>query len=47
MSEAVLVEDDYPLAGRPSLFSAIAGAEITPDTLFADTSAEIVAELLA
>jgi hypothetical protein len=47
LSEAVLQEDGYPLVGLPSLFSAIAGADIHPDTLLADTSAEIVAELLA
>jgi hypothetical protein len=46
LATAVLTEDDYPLAGLPSMFSAIAGTEITPDTLLADTSAEIVSELL-
>jgi hypothetical protein len=45
--EAVMIDDGFPLTGLPSLFSAIAGSELTPDTLLADTSAAIVAELLA
>jgi len=39
---AVLKEDDYPLPGLPSLLSAIGGVALTPDTLIADTAAEII-----
>jgi hypothetical protein len=42
---AVLRDDGYPLPGLPSLFSAIAGVDLTPDTLLADTAAEINAQL--
>ncbi|MCW2916958.1 MAG: hypothetical protein JWN52_5026 [Actinomycetia bacterium] len=35
-------EDPYPLPGLPGLFSAIAGAEITPDTLLHDVAAHVV-----
>jgi hypothetical protein len=42
---AVTIEDGYPLPGLPSLFSAIAGVELTADTLLADTAAEITSEL--
>jgi hypothetical protein len=45
LARAVLTEDDYPLPGLPSLFSAIAGTPVVPDTLLADTLAEIVREL--
>jgi hypothetical protein len=40
-----LPDDGYPLSGLPSLFSAIAGVELRPDTLLADTAAEINAQL--
>jgi hypothetical protein len=40
-----LPDDGYPLPGLPSLFSAIAGVELRPDTLLADTAAEINAQL--
>jgi hypothetical protein len=43
---AVLDDDDYPLAGLPALFSAIAGTPLAPDTLLADTAATVVAALL-
>ena len=33
--------DGYPLPGLPGLFSAIAGAEITPDTLLYDIAAHV------
>jgi len=39
---AALAEDGFPLPGLPSLFSAIAAAEIAPDTLLADTAAGVV-----
>jgi hypothetical protein len=45
LGAAVLIDDGYPLPGLPSLFSAIAGVELTPDTLLADTAAEINAQL--
>jgi hypothetical protein len=35
---AVLVDDGFPLPGLPSLFSALAGTRIVPDTLIADTA---------
>jgi hypothetical protein len=38
---AVLAEDGFALPGLPSLFSAIAGTEIRPDTLLADTAHEV------
>ena len=38
---AVLTDDGYQLPGLPSLVSAIAGTTLTPDTLIADTAAEI------
>ncbi|MFF5260409.1 hypothetical protein ACFY4C_15805 [Actinomadura viridis] len=38
-------KDRYPLPGLPGLFSAIAGAEIVPDTLLADVSARLTAAL--
>jgi hypothetical protein len=38
-------EDPYPLPGLPGLFSAIAGAEITPDTLLYDVAAHVAALL--
>jgi hypothetical protein len=37
----VLDDDGFALPGLPSLFSAIAGAPLTPDTLLADTAYEI------
>jgi hypothetical protein len=42
---AATFDDGYPLPGLPSLLGAIAGAPLTPDTLLADTAAEIVKEL--
>jgi hypothetical protein len=43
---AVLAEDGFALPGLPSLFSAIAGLDIQPDTLLADTAREVVAILM-
>jgi hypothetical protein len=45
IGEAALTEDGFALPGLVSLFSAIAGTELTPDTLLADTAAEIVTGL--
>jgi hypothetical protein len=42
---AVLDDDGYPLPGLPSLFTALAGAPVIPDTLLAATSQELVAAL--
>jgi hypothetical protein len=42
LCESALTEDGFALPGLPSLFSAIAGTTLTPDTLVADTAAEIV-----
>jgi len=42
---AVLDDDDYPLAGLPAVFGAIAGTPLAPDTLLADTAAMVVAAL--
>ena len=41
----VRVDDGYPLPGLPSLVSALAGVDITPDTLVADTVAALRAAL--
>ncbi len=38
---AALIDDGFVLPGMPSLFSALANAEILPDTLLADTANEI------
>jgi hypothetical protein len=38
---AVLVDDGFPLAGLPSLFSAVAGVTIRPTTIIADTAAAL------
>jgi hypothetical protein len=45
LGESVLAEDGFPLAGLPSLFSAIAGTWLTPDTLLYDTAIEIISIL--
>jgi hypothetical protein len=42
---AVLAEDRFPLPGLPSLFGAIAGATLAPDTLLAATQDAVVAHL--
>ncbi len=42
---AATIDDGHPLPGMPSLLGAIVGAGLTPDTLLADTAAEIVTEL--
>jgi hypothetical protein len=42
---AALIDDGFPLAGMPSLLSAIAGTQLRPDTLVADTAAEVIAAL--
>lgn len=42
---AALTEDGFPLPGLPSLFSAIASTPLTPDTLLADTPAEVIKNL--
>ena len=42
---AVLIDDGYPLPGLPSLFGAIAGTDLSADTLLADTAAEIITTL--
>jgi hypothetical protein len=39
---AVSVEDGFPLPGLPSLFTALAGVPIAPDTLLADTSTALI-----
>lgn len=41
VARAALDDDGYPLPGLPSLFSAVAGAPITPATLLADTAAHL------
>jgi hypothetical protein len=38
---AVRTDDGYPLPGLPSLFGALAGAPLAPDTLIADTAAAL------
>jgi hypothetical protein len=38
---AVLIDDGFVLAGLPSLFSVLAGAPIVPDTMIAETVAEL------
>lgn len=42
---AVLVDDGFPLPGLPSLFSALAGVPLVPDTLLADTAFAVVEAL--
>jgi hypothetical protein len=42
---AVLSPDGFPLPGLPSLFSALAGAQVRPDTLVADTATALVGAL--
>ncbi len=42
LEPAVLAEDGYPLPGLPSLFSALAGTPVGPDTLVADTAAALL-----
>jgi hypothetical protein len=42
---AVLTQDGFPLPGLPSLFSALAGARVTPDTILADTADALVEAL--
>jgi hypothetical protein len=39
---ATLIDDGFPLPGLPSLFGALAGVPIQPDTLIADTSQALV-----
>jgi hypothetical protein len=46
LGAAAQVDDGFPLAGLPSLFSALAPAPVVPDTLLADT-AEALQALLA
>jgi hypothetical protein len=38
---AVLTDDGFPLPGLPSLFTALAGTTVKPDTLIADTAAAL------
>ena len=45
LGPVALIDDGFPLPGLPSVFSAIAGVELTADTLLADTAAEINAQL--
>jgi hypothetical protein len=45
LEPAVLAEDGYPLPGLPSLFSAVAGRLVKPDTLVADTADALVRAL--
>lgn len=45
LAPEVLTDDGCPLPGLPTLFGAIAGTELTPDTLLADTAAAVVATL--
>jgi hypothetical protein len=42
---AAATEDGYPLAGLPSLLSAIASVTLKPDTLLEDTATEIAVRL--
>jgi hypothetical protein len=42
---AVLTQDGFPLPGLPSLFGALAGARVTPDTILADTAEALVTVL--
>jgi hypothetical protein len=42
---AVLADDGYPLPGLPSLFGALAGVPLAPDTLVAATAAALVTAL--
>jgi hypothetical protein len=42
---AVLTQDGFPLPGLPSLFSALAGGPVTPDTILADTAKALVEAL--
>jgi len=44
---AVLTGDGFPLPGLPSLFSALAGAQVRPDTILADTADALVEVLSA
>jgi hypothetical protein len=45
VAAAVLTEDGFPLPGLPSLYSAIAGAPLEPDTLLAQTQQALVDRL--
>jgi hypothetical protein len=42
---AVHTDDGFPLPGLPSLFSALAGGSVRPDTLIEDTAAALLAAL--
>jgi hypothetical protein len=42
LGEAALADDGFPLPGLPSLFSAIAGAPLEPDTVVHDTMNEVI-----
>jgi hypothetical protein len=41
LAETILTDDGFVLPGLPSYFSAIASVVLTPDTLIADTAAEL------
>jgi hypothetical protein len=45
LEPAVLAEDGYPLPGLPSLFSAVAGTPVRPDTLVTDTAVTLAGAL--
>lgn len=45
LAPAVRADDGFPLPGLPTLFSDLAGAPVTPDTLLADTAAALVGAL--
>jgi hypothetical protein len=46
LGKAVLADDDtYPLPGLPALFSAVAAADIAPDTLLQDVTERITSAL--
>lgn len=45
LEPAVDTEDGYPLPGLPSLFSAVAGRPVRPDTLVADTATVLLGAL--
>jgi hypothetical protein len=45
LAEAALRDDGFPLPGLPTLFSAIAGVPLTPDTLVHDTKNEVIEAL--
>lgn len=45
LDRAVLADDGFALPGLPSLFSAVAGRPVRPDTLLADTAETVIVAL--